>query len=220
MTAQAPAIAPRQSILLFDFDGVIADSFDVFFEQYSQTVRALGYPHLDSKETLLRLFEGNVFLELAKVGFPVYRLRRFANEIGPRLSEAVARIKPFPKMPEIVSQLAAVYPTFIITSNVRPAVESFCSRCGIRGVQDILGVDIEPSKVKKIRAVRKRFPQHTAYYLGDTKGDMVEGHRAGAVTVAVTWGMHPRETLAEGKPDHWMDTPDALLHFFLPECLK
>ena len=48
------------------------------------------------------------------------------------------------------------------------------------------------------------------YYVGDTKGDMIEGKQAGAVTVAVTWGWHTAENLAQASPDHLVNTLSAL----------
>ena len=49
-----------------------------------------------------------------------------------------------------------------------------------------------------------------AFYVGDTKGDMIEGKQAGAVTVAVTWGWHSTEKLTEGSPDYMVHTPTEL----------
>ena len=55
-----------------------------------------------------------------------------------------------------------------------------------------------------------RYRDLPAYYVGDTKGDMIEGKKAGAVTVAVTWGWHTADNLAEASPDHTVNTLSAL----------
>ena len=65
----------------------------------------------------------------------------------------------------------------------------------------VLGAETDTSKIRKIQKTMRRFPSLPAYYVGDTKGDMIEGRSAGAKTVAVSWGWHPEEKLREGRPD-------------------
>jgi phosphoglycolate phosphatase len=197
-------------VIMFDFDGVVADSFQVFYTEFAGAVRELGYTKLNSEEALLKLFEGNVIAQLVKQGFPVWRLKKLADQFGPRIAEANKRVDPFPGMPELVSELAASAPLYVITSNSTGAVESFAEKHGITGVRDVLGADKESSKVKKIKQVRKLHPELHPWYVGDTKGDMIEGRQAGATTVAVGWGWHPVETLETGKPDHIVHTQDEL----------
>jgi len=56
-----------------------------------------------------------------------------------------------------------------------------------------------------------RYPGLSAYYIGDTRGDMIEGRKAGAITVAALWGWHAVKKLEEGAPDHFVRSPEALL---------
>ncbi|MBI1319231.1 MAG: HAD hydrolase-like protein [Candidatus Hydrogenedens sp.] len=192
----------RNPVVMFDFDGVIADSFEIFYTEFTGAVRELGYDKLDSKEALLKLFEGNAFKSLVKMGFPVWKLRQLGEQFKPRIEAANERIEPFEGMIELLGDLAAAHPTYVITSNQTAAVESFLERYAVQNIIEVLGSDKEPSKVKKIRQVRKRHPEHNAWYIGDTKGDMIEANTAGATSVAAGWGWHPVETLREGKPDH------------------
>jgi len=83
--------------------------------------------------------------------------------------------------------------------------------CDIKGV---LGSDIEPSKVKKIRMARKQFPSHASYYIGDTKGDMLEARRAGAIPVAAGWGRHDHQRLQSAQPLHILQAKEELVPFF------
>ena len=48
-----------------------------------------------------------------------------------------------------------------------------------------------------------RFPSKPkiAYYIGDTPSDILAGRRAGANTVAVSWGLTDVETLRKFAPD-------------------
>lgn len=202
-------------VFMFDFDGVIADSLDVFYTEFSAAVRHLGYEKLDSMEALLKLFEGNVIAQLIKHGFPVWKLKQLGKEFAPRIEAANARIEPFPGMPELINEFAAAHPLYIITSNTTAAVEDALNRYGIEGVRDVLGADKESSKVKKIKKIRRRYKAHTPWYIGDTKGDMLEGNSAGAQTIAVTWGWHSTGTLEEGDPHHVIDDQHSLRELLL-----
>ncbi len=201
-------------VIMFDFDGVVADSFDVFFAEFSGATRELGYEKLDSKEALLKLFEGNVITGLIKAGFPVWKLKEFGKRFGPRIAEANRRVQPFAGMVPLLGDLARDHTVYVITSNTTLAVEDFLQRHAVAGIRDVLGADKESSKVKKIKAVRKLHPELEPWYIGDTKGDMVEGNTAGATTVAVTWGWHSEEKLLEGRPDHVVHTQGDLRALF------
>ena len=81
---------------------------------------------------------------------------------------------------------------------------------GIACFDEVVGADMERSKVKKIQKTMSRYQDLPAFYVGDTKGDMIEGKKAGAVTVAVTWGWHTAEKLTEASPDYMVHTPAEL----------
>ena len=203
----------KPPLLLFDFDGVIADSFHVFYPCFVEMCRDCGYL-VQSEAEFLRLFEDNVRESLLREGFPLDRIEKLAHDFAPRIAEANKHCAPFPKMVSVASKLAARYPLVIITSNNTEPVQDFIERHEITGIRGVLGADIEPSKVKKISTVAREYPRHQPFYIGDTKGDMLEGQRAGVVTVGVSWGWHPKATLAEVSPDYLLDTPDQLLDLF------
>jgi phosphoglycolate phosphatase len=199
-----------KAVLLFDFDGVIANSLDVYFAEFTAVCTEMGYRRLNSREAFLKLFEGNALRRLLWAGFPLWRLRRLAEYFRPRISRAMERVYPFPNVVRVINDLAARVPVYVITSNSHNLVSAFLERHGIASPRDILGADHAGSKVRKIRRIMRQHPGCTAFYIGDTKGDMLEAHRAGVVPIAVTWGWHPVEKLREGAPDHIVDSPSAL----------
>ena len=201
-------------LIMFDFDGVVADSFEVFYAEFRAAVEELGFHKLQTRGDLLGLFEGNAFVQLVKLGFPVWRLKKLGDQFGPRIAEANQRVSPFPGMPELLAELAAAHTVYVISSNTTTAVEDVLTKHGIDGVRDVLGSDKERSKVKKIRQTMKQHAGLTPWYIGDTKGDMLEGREAGAQTVAVTWGWHPEDRLRTGSPHHVVRTQDELRDLF------
>ena len=201
-------------LVMFDFDGVVADSFDVYFAEFTYVCTEMGLKRLNSREAFLKLMEGNPLKQLFWSGFPIWRLKRVAQKFQPRIEEASRTFQPFEGMPEVVTEIAGRHPVYVITHNATQFVNDFMEKYGIRGVKDVLGSDAEQSKIKKIRSIIRHHPERTPYYIGDTKGDMREAHKAGAIPIAVAWGYHSVEKLLEGNPQHVVESPAALVRLF------
>ncbi len=212
--ACAEGMNPETPLLLFDFDGVIADSMDAYFSAFTSVCTEMGYNRLNSREAFLRLFEGNLLRQLLWAGFPMWRLKKLVRRFEPRIAEAHLHVKPFANVPETVSALARSFPVFVITSNIAEVVTTFLQRHGVEGVLGVIGSDTHASKVKKIRCVMREHPGRRAFYISDTKGDLIEARRAGAAPVAVGWGWHSVEKLNEGGPAHVVTSPDELRSLF------
>jgi phosphoglycolate phosphatase len=201
-------------VIMFDFDGVVADSLDIFHEEFAAACAMMGFDQLGSRDSLLKLFETNAFVALVKAGFPLRRLKALGREFAPRIQAANERVQPFCGMPAILNELAQRHPVYVITSNVTEAITLFLARHEVTGIRDVIGADKERSKVKKIRRVVRQHRGARPFYIGDTKGDMLEAKAAGVLSVAVGWGWHPVDLLREGNPDYVVETPEALLELF------
>lgn len=201
-------------LLLFDFDGVIADSLDIYLAEFTALCTELGIENPNPRESLLNLFDGNLVRQVVRAGFPLRKLRALALEYAPRLETVSQRVQPFPGISETLDRLGRRHPVLIITSNSAAVVRRFMERHGLQQVQGIIGAEEETSKVKKIRAARRRYPKHCPYYIGDTKGDIIEARHAGAVPVAAAWGWHDAARLRQGKPRYVLETHLDLLSLF------
>lgn len=202
-------------VILFDFDGVIADSLAAYFPVFSESCRDLGFNGPATLEAFLDVFDTNAVKGLLRAGVPILKLRRLGKSLGPRVAELNRHVSPFPGMPELVNRLSARFPVYVVTSNVTAATEEFLARHGMHDVRGVVGADQEASKVKKIRRIHRSHRGLEPWYIGDTRGDMIEGRAARAITVAVTWGWHKRVRLESGHPDHVVEHVDelaALLH--------
>jgi phosphoglycolate phosphatase len=210
-----PEAREPYTLILLDFDGVIADSMDAYFGAFAEVCTEMGYRRLNSREAFLRLFEGNPIRQLLWAGFPLFRLRRILNRFKPRLLEAHKLVRPFEGITEVVSTLARRFPVFVVTSNVAEIVSAFLRRHGIVGVAGVVGSETHTSKVRKIRRMLRDYPQCQAYYVSDTKGDLLEARRAGAIPIAVAWGWHSVNKLTEGRPAQVVSSPEELRDLFI-----
>ena len=100
----------------------------------------------------------------------------------------------------------------IITSNLTNVVKESLKLKNINYFEEVIGADKETSKVKKIESIKLRYKDNDYFYIGDTKGDIIEGRKAGVKTIAVTWGWHSEEKLKEENPDFIVHTPEELVN--------
>jgi len=199
---------------MFDFDGVIADSLEIFRASLANTCSGQGIPAPCDSDIFLRIFDGNMIDGMKGLGVSADVLPAVLSGMGLRLANAMDRYPPFPGMPDVLAKLAADAPVYVITSNLTAVVRSYIDRYGIRGVRDVLGSDREPSKQAKISGLIAQWPGRQPVYVGDTLGDMEEAHAAGALAVAATWGWHDKARLQRGRPDHVALRPTDLLNLF------
>lgn len=197
-------------VILFDFDGVIADSLAAYYPMFTESCREIGFSAPPTLEAFLDVFDTNAIKGLLRAGVPIWKLRRLGKTLGPRVAELNRLVAPFPGMSALVNALSARFPVYVVTSNMTAATEEFLARQGITGLRGVVGADQEASKVKKIRRIHRAHRGAEAWYVGDTRGDMIEGRAARAITVAVTWGWHDRARLETGKPDYVVENVDDL----------
>jgi len=200
----------RDKLIMFDFDGVIADSLRDQSRAFVEVLRARGFTDLATPARFLDFTEDNWFAALAQAGVPGDVVEELEDAFGAAPSPDL-----FPEMADVIQRLAAAHPVVVITSSRTSVVEGILAEHGVRGVSAVLGGEQEASKTRKINAVRRRFGESLpAWYVCDTTGDVHEAREAGARTVGVAWGWHGEERLLHAAPDHIAHAPGDLLDLF------
>src|SRR5690606_27665557 len=117
----------------------------------------------------------NAVRGLLRAGVPILKLRRLGKTLAPRVASLNEHVSPFPDMPELVNRLCDRFPVYVVTSNLTATTEAFLARHGMGGVRGVVGADRQASKVKKIRRIHRAHRGAEPWYIGDTRGDMIEG---------------------------------------------
>ena len=199
-------------LLLFDFDGVLVDSIDVYEKTVTDCLNAIGQPLTRGREEFLELFEGNFYQSLEEKGVDMKKFSDASVDILAKVR--YTDMKPFDAIRPVLQVLKKNHPLIIISSNDAPTIKEALRLYDFNGIfDDILGCDFMLSKKDKILHIIQKYnvTLQDIYYIGDTTGDMKEGRQAGVKTVAVTWGWHSREKLAATGPDYLLDRPEELL---------
>jgi phosphoglycolate phosphatase-like HAD superfamily hydrolase len=183
----------NEKIIIFDFDGVIANSFHVAFE-----VNRLSRPAL-TEDRYQAMFNTNI--NDAKHTDPVVNEIDFFTEFGKRFQNLGINSE----VKESVIQLSKQFPLFIVSSTINSIISDYLTRHNIRSCfEDILGYDIEKSKVKKFNMLFKAngyLPENAAF-LTDTAGDIAEARESKInFIVGILGGYQNKKTLQAGQPD-------------------
>lgn len=201
-------------VLIFDFDGVLADSLDVFEACVQAACHETRMPAPADRAAFLRLFDENMFAGLQTVGVPADALPALIAALRRRLEATAGECRLWPGIPELLARLAQTSTIVVVTSSIAGVVDRVLRRHGVTCVQRILGAEEGTGKVPKIRTAAAICPDKPYFYIGDTCGDVLEGHEAGACTIAAAWGWHDAARLQAVQPDHLVVTPDALAVLF------
>lgn len=199
-------------LLLFDFDGVLVDSLDVYEKTVTLCLAKINQPLQRGRQEFLELFENNFYESLAQKGV---NLEKFMTASVDILSQVnYSEIKPFDAMRPVLQELKKKHCLIVISSNDTPTIQEALRLYDFNGIfQEILGSDFMLSKKEKIFYAIKKYQvmPEDIYYIGDTIGDIKEGKQAGVKTIGVTWGWHDKIKMASSNPDYLFDDPQELL---------
>ena len=199
-------------LLLFDFDGVLVDSLDVYEKTVTLCLAKINHPLKRGRQEFLELFDGNFYEMLAKKGVALDKFMTASVEILSQVN--YKEIKPFDAMWPVLQELKKKHCLIVISSNDTPTIQEALRLYGFEDIfQEILGSDFMLSKKNKILYAIKKYSvmPEDIYYIGDTIGDIQEGKQAGVKTIGVTWGWHDKAKMATSGPDHLFDDPQELL---------
>jgi len=199
------------NLIMFDYDGVIVDSLQVFTKNYIAACQENGLQEIKSEQDVLSLFENNVYKTLTQQGVTAATINGILVSYERRQSDYLDKLKLFDGMADALQRISLENKVFIITSNLSEATESVLLRQGVTCIEEIMGAEKEKSKINKISKVMSRYKEWPAFYVGDTKGDMIEGKAVGATTIGVGWGWHSIEKLREGGADFIAQSPQELV---------
>ena len=197
-----------KNFILFDFDGVIVDSFCIAFE-----TRKLLCPDITENQCR-RCFEGNVNDWESSFNIHTDACQHNAVEFDPLYKKRLkteARIVP--GIEAEIAKLEKEYRLLVVSSSISSAIREFLEdhRLANRFV-DILGKEVHKSKVEKIKMIFQKYETAAddCIFITDTLGDIREATQVGVSSIGVTWGFHTPETLQQGNPFRLVEHQEKL----------
>jgi phosphoglycolate phosphatase len=198
-------------LIIFDFDGVVADSFGVGLKIWKEIASKKQIElKLSTEDIKILGFKGL----MKKVGVSKYKIPLFIHRVRKLMNAHMGEVKSFPEMKTMLMELKKGRKLVLVTSNSRENVRIFLKNNKMEEVFDfiIAGVGIfgKSKHMKKAVKIAKVEKMQTLC-VGDEVRDIEAANKAGLKIVAVSWGFNSRKLLQKHKQGHIVNTPKSLL---------
>lgn len=206
-----------ERILIFDFDGVLADSLAPMLSYAGQVCLELGYPCTPTQKDL-EILDRMEFSEYGRqLGIPREKIETFVTRNVELFSRRVEPLAIIPGMKSVIRELSQIAILVVITGNSCKVVGKFLDTYGLnKEFQTVLGAEDDGSRVEKILKVKllKGGSNGEVYMIGDAVSDIRAAREAGINSIAIGWGHQSKEKLLTENPDFLVDQPEYLLTLF------
>jgi phosphoglycolate phosphatase len=204
---------------LFDFDGTIADTFELAMSIGRNIASEFGIREFSGSD-VLHFRNSTVRQAIRELKIPLRKIPAMVIRVRQELHKSKELMRPFPGIDAVLRELRLHCDSLgIVTANSEENVRQFLKKYGI----DIFDFGAYSSgilgKVSKLRGLisGNRLDKKGTIYLGDTVGDIEACRRTGIRVAAVTWGYNTREALMAANPDFLVTTPEEILELIKGE---
>lgn len=200
-------------ILIFDFDGTIADTFHFTVDISNRLAEEFNYKTIkpDELEDLKDLSAHEMIHHLS---VPLLKIPVIVSKAKDHLQKEMPSVQPIDGLKETLEFLRSLgYQMGILSSNSKENVTDFLKRHGINFFDFIETTSKIWSKHTTLEKLRKDFGWNIndMLYIGDETRDVDAARKAGVKVAAVTWGYNSAKRLQTHHPDYILNTPQELL---------
>lgn len=201
-------------VILFDFDGTIADTYQAIAKITNQLSTEFGYKALDQEELILiKNISSREIVKRSEIS--IFKLPFLVRRVRAELSKEIAELQPIKGITQVLLELKKQgYILGIVTSNNKENVNIFLEKNQL----DHLFSYIYSSTAifGKHRVLNQVIREHNIaqsdiIYVGDETRDIRSARKSLISVVAVSWGFNAAEILQEHEPDYLVAEPSELL---------
>jgi len=203
-----------QKIIIFDFDGTIADTVDALVTIANRLALEFGYVPINSQElVLLRNLTAREIIKYS--GVSLLKIPFLLKKVKGELKDKIHELQLINGINAVLIELHDQgYHLGIITSNSQENVNEFLKCHNLDYLFDFIysGVTIF-GKTTIINNVlrQKHFQPESVIYVGDETRDIESAKKANIKVIAVSWGFNSPEALSKQNPDFLIHHPHELL---------
>jgi phosphoglycolate phosphatase len=202
-------------VVLFDFDGTIADTYQAIANITNQLSTEFGYKALNPEELLLiKNLSSREIVKRSEIS--IFKLPFLVRRVRTELSKEIAELTPITGISQVLFELKnRGYVLGIVTSNIKENVEVFLAKnqlnslftyiyssTGIFGKHRVISQLIKDHKLNSSDTI----------YVGDETRDIRSARKINIGIVAVAWGFNSAEILHEYQADYLIYQPQELLN--------
>ncbi len=193
---------PAYRLVIFDFDGTLADSAEWTFGKLNEIGKRFGLRHVTPEEIEMLRGRSNRDV-ISYLGVPLWKLPAIAAELRREMAAEAAAIPLFPGIVEMLTALrGADVRTAIVSSNAEQNIRRILGPQNAALIDDFACGASLFGKARKLRTVVKRSgiaPAQTLF-VGDETRDIEAAREAGVASGAVLWGYATSDILRAESP--------------------
>lgn len=203
-----------QKVIIFDFDGTIADTVDALVTIANRLAGEFGYIPINSQElALLRNLTAREIIKYS--GVSLFKIPFLVKKVKGELKHKIHELHLIYGIKTALVELHDQgYHLGIITSNSQDNVHEFLKCHKLDHLFDFIysGVTIF-GKTTIINNVlrQKQFKPEAVIYVGDETRDVESAKKANIKVIAVSWGFNSSEALGKQNPDFLIHDPSELV---------
>jgi phosphoglycolate phosphatase len=204
------------ALIIFDYDGVLADTLDDLLQFGQDACNQLGVQHVVTKDDLNNLEVMSFATYGRACEVPEHLVDEFVKICLNCFAEKKSPPAIFTGLSNVVRYLSVNHRIAIVTTNSLQNVNAFLVKHGLDGlIHAVYGVDSPGSKAQKIAMARNQLlenrKQEAVFMVGDSLSDVQAAKEAAVTSIAVTWGHQSLENLLRAKPDFVVSSPPDLI---------
>jgi phosphoglycolate phosphatase len=198
----------HKKVIIFDFDGTIADSFGIFVEALSAAVERRNPLIVDDIESLRRSSSTRDIIK--KLGIRPWQMPSLVFRGRREIAARMDRVTVFKGISEALKDIAAEYTIYILSTNSEENIMKFLKKHKLGGyIHGVYGNNSILGKAKSLKKLLKKenLASSACLYVGDETRDIEAAHISGMPCIAVTWGYSVPGALRLHAPEALVATP-------------
>lgn len=200
--------------IVFDFDGVIADSFGAVLHISNQLADEYGFEKITPEKhaEMRHCSTREIFKDHLKISW--YQIPALHKKFTQLLQHQILKVPLVAGIFSLIKELKAQgYKLAIISSNAQDNIEKFVKHHDIDHFDVIFA---ESSLFGKHRVINRflksvNLGSEDILYLGDEVRDIQACKKVNVPIAAVSWGFNAPEMLLKQEPTHLINHPSELL---------
>lgn len=192
-------------LLIFDFDGVLADTFDTFYPLIRDAMKSIGLSL--APDQYRNFFISNVHQSLKDFIGDDKKHQAFVEFRNSKYDEYYSgkyyKARLFPEATNFLEEIGKNHILTIASSGRENNIKNLLEENGILSLFNLVLANSATSKSGMIKEILNKLnssPENVTM-ITDTIGDINIAKEIGLKTIAVTWGFQSTNTLRSAKPD-------------------
>lgn len=201
-------------VIIFDFDGTIADTLEVLVRITNRLAIGFGYQPI-SQEQLAQIRHLSSREIIKQSGVSIFKFPFLIAKVKGELRNEIKTLKPISGIDLALIDLKnSGYQLWILSSNSQENILEFLE---INSLQKIFhSIYTDATIFGKSRVIKKLLKQanlqsEECVYIGDETRDIEAARRSKIKAIAVSWGFNTKEALATQNPDFLLDKPSDII---------